>query len=37
MVIVSEEASDNTRKKFTDMCTYYQVPICFLGTAPVSA
>lgn len=31
LVIVSEEASDNTRKKFTNMCTYYQVPICFLG------
>ena len=31
LVIVSEEASDNTRKKFANMCTYYQVPICFLG------
>ena len=31
MVIVSEEASDNTRKKFTDMCTYYQVPIWIFG------
>lgn len=31
MVIVSEEASDNTRKMFTNMCTYYQVPIYFFG------
>ena len=32
LVIVSEEASDNTRKMFTNMCTYYRVPIYFLGT-----
>ena len=25
LVIVSEEASDNTRKMFTNMCTYYKV------------
>ena len=31
MVIVSEEASDNTKKMFTNMCTYYKVPILFLG------
>ena len=31
LVIVSEEASDNTRKMFTNMCTYYQVPIYFFG------
>lgn len=31
LVIVSEEASDNTRKKFANMCTYYQVPIWFFG------
>ena len=31
MVIVSEEASDNTRKKFANMCTYYQVPIWIFG------
>ena len=31
LVVVSEEASDNTRKMFTNMCTYYQVPICFFG------
>lgn len=31
MVIVSEEASDNTRKMFTNQCTYYEVPIYFFG------
>lgn len=31
LVIVSEEASDNTRKMFTNMCTYYKVPICYFG------
>ena len=31
LVIVSEEASDNTRKMFQNMCTYYKVPIYFFG------
>ena len=31
LVIVSEEASDNTKKMFTNMCTYYEVPICIFG------
>lgn len=31
LVIVSEEASENTRKLFTDKCTYYKVPICYFG------
>lgn len=31
IVVVSEEASDNTRKMFTNMCTYYKVPIYFFG------
>ena len=37
LVIISEDASNNTKKKFTDKCTYYHVPyrICanseFLG------
>ena len=26
LVIVSEEASANTSKKFVNMCTYYRVP-----------
>lgn len=31
LVVVSEEASGNTRKVFADMCTYYQVPVCIFG------
>lgn len=31
LVMVSEEASDNTRKMFVNQCTYYRVPICFFG------
>ena len=31
LVVVSEEASDNTRKMFANQCTYYRVPICFFG------
>ena len=31
LVIVSEEASDNTRKQFANMCAYYKVPICYFG------
>ena len=31
LVIVSEEASDNTKKKFTNMCTYYKVPYVEFG------
>ena len=31
MVIVSE-ASDNTKKMFTNMCTHYKVPIYLFGT-----
>ena len=32
LVIVAEDASDNTKKRFRDMCTYYSVPIYFFGT-----
>lgn len=32
LVIISSEASENTRKKFTNMCSYYQVPIRIYGT-----
>ncbi len=28
-VIVAGDASDNTKKKFKNMCDYYHVPICF--------
>ena len=31
LVIVSEEASDNTRKMFQNMCTYYKVRFTFFG------
>ena len=31
LVVVSEEASDNTKKMFMNMCTYYKVPICYFG------
>lgn len=31
LVIVAEDASDNTKKKFRDMCEFYEVPIYFYG------
>ena len=31
LVIVAEDASDNTKKMFTNMCTYYDVPLYFWG------
>lgn len=31
MVIVSEEASNNTKKMFRNMCTYYKVPYFEFG------
>ena len=31
LVIVSEAASEKTKKKFRNMCDYYQVPIYFFG------
>lgn len=31
LVMVSKESSDNTKKMFTNMCTYYKVPICYFG------
>lgn len=31
LVIVAEDASDNTKKMFTNMCTFYKVPIFFCG------
>ncbi|MEG0962908.1 MAG: ribosomal L7Ae/L30e/S12e/Gadd45 family protein [Lachnospiraceae bacterium] len=27
LVIVSEDASDNTKKMFRNMCTFYQIPM----------
>lgn len=31
LVIVAQDASDNTKKNFTDMCAFYRVPIFFYG------
>ena len=31
LVILPCDASDNTKKKFTNMCSYYEVPIHFHG------
>ncbi len=32
LVIVAGDASDNTKKEFRDMCTFYKVPCYFYGT-----
>ena len=32
MVIVSEAASENTKKMFRNMCTFYEVPMYTYGT-----
>lgn len=32
LVIVACEASDNTQKKFRNMCQHYKVPYCVFGT-----
>ena len=32
LVIVAEDASENTRKLFTDKCSFYQVPLKLYGT-----
>ncbi len=29
LVIVADDASDNTKKMFTNMCNFYEVPLCF--------
>ena len=31
LVIVAADASDNTKKKFQNMCDFYEVPIYFYG------
>ena len=31
LVIVAGDASDNTKKKFRNMCSFYEVPIYFYG------
>lgn len=32
LVIVAEDASDNTRKAFGDMCSYRDIPLRFFGS-----
>lgn len=32
LVIVAEDASDNTKKMFHNMCTYYKVPLYIFGS-----
>jgi len=32
LVIVAEDASDNTKKLFKDKCSYYDVPVICYGT-----
>lgn len=32
LVIVAEDASDNTKKMFSNMTTFYETPIYFFGT-----
>ena len=31
LVVVAEDASDNTKKKFRNMCEFYEVPVYFLA------
>lgn len=31
LVVVAGDSSDNTKKKFRDMCEFYKVPIYFYG------
>jgi ribosomal protein L7Ae-like RNA K-turn-binding protein len=32
LVIVAEDASDNTKKLFSDKCAFYEVPVYIYGT-----
>lgn len=32
LVLVAEDSSDNTKKMFTDMCSFYEVPFAVYGT-----
>ncbi len=32
LVVIAEDASDNTKKHFSDMCQYRNIPIRFFGT-----
>lgn len=32
LVIIAEDCSDNTKKKFTNMCDFYEVPLYVFAT-----
>ena len=32
LVLVAEDASENTKKLFLDKCTFYKIPVRFYGT-----
>ena len=32
LVIIADDASDNTKKMFSNMCAFYEVPRCICGT-----
>ena len=32
LVVVAEDASDNTKKLFHDKCSFYKIPVVILGT-----
>ena len=32
LVIVADDVSANSRKHYTDMCRYYDTPICFISS-----
>lgn len=32
LVIVAKDASEQTKKHYTDMCAYRDIPLCFYGT-----
>lgn len=34
-VIIAEDASDNTKKKFSNMCKFYEVPYAYYGDKEV--
>lgn len=35
LVIIAEDASDNTKKKYSNMCDFYRVPYAIHGTKDV--
>ena len=32
LLVLASDASDNTKKKFENMCRFYQVTFCYYGT-----